>query len=312
MNQLGEYTWLPSIRGNKTLNRSHLLLLIGINALWGFNYIAGKEGTQTFGPLLFITLRFAVVLTLLAIFLRWVPGQMARIFTIGICMGVGHYAFMFYGVYIAGSLSSVAIAAQLTVPFATILAILFLQERIGLPRIFAIVISFAGVVIIGFEPIGPQHSLALLYTALASLAMATATILMRQLKDVAVFNLQAWIALCAASSMSIITWWFEHPTMDFILSLAPSDYWTVIYSAVGATIIGHGMLYYLLQRYTINSVAPFITLSTLFAIIFGVILIDDVLTIKIVIGGLLTLLGVTIVAIRNAKENAPTTIRTPR
>jgi O-acetylserine/cysteine efflux transporter len=287
-------------------------LLISINALWGFNFLAGKEGTQTFGPLLFITLRFAVVLILLAIFLRWVPGQMARVFTIGMCMGVGHYAFMFYGVHIAGSLSSVAIAAQLTVPFATILAILFLKERIGLPRLFAIVISFSGVIIIGFEPIGPAHSLALLYTALASLAMAAATILMRQLKGVAVFNLQAWIALCATSSMSIITWWFESPNWDFILSFALVDYWTIIYSAVGATIIGHGMLYYLLQRYPINTVAPFITLSTLFAIIFGVILIDDVLTVKIVAGGLLTLLGVTVVAIRNAKENVPTSIRTPR
>jgi O-acetylserine/cysteine efflux transporter len=262
---------MPCTRGNKTLNRLHLLLLIGVNALWGFNFIAGKEGTQTFGPLLFISFRFSVVLILLALFLRWVPGQMTRIFTIGICMGIGHYAFMFYGVHIAGSLSSVAIAAQLTVPFATLLAILFLKERIGLPRIFAIVISFGGVIIIGFEPIGPEHSLALLYTALASLSMAAATILMRQLKGVAVFNLQAWIALCATSSMSIITWWFESPTLDFILSFALADYWTVIYSAVGATIIGHGLLYYLLQRYPINNVAPFITLSTLFAIIFGVI-----------------------------------------
>jgi len=75
-----------------------LLLLIGINAQWGVNFIAGKEGTQTFGPLLFITIRFAVVLFLLCVFLRWVPGQMARIAAIGLCMGVGHYAFMFYGV----------------------------------------------------------------------------------------------------------------------------------------------------------------------------------------------------------------------
>jgi O-acetylserine/cysteine efflux transporter len=280
-------------------------LLIGINALWGFNFIAGKEGTQIFGPLLFISLRFALVLILLAFFLRWVPGQMLRIATIGLCMGIGHYAFMFYGVFIAGSLSSVAVAAQLTVPFATLLAIVFLQERIGLPRIFAIAISFAGVVIIGFEPMGPEHLLALFYTGLASLAMATSTILMRQLQDVGVFNLQAWIAFYSVTSMSLVTWWLENPTLEFISSIIWTDYWTVIYSAVGATIVGHGLLYYLLQRYPVNSVAPFIPLSTLFAILFSVILIDDVLTVKIVAGGLLTLLGVTVVAIRNAKDKTP-------
>jgi len=53
---IGKYTCMPSDRGLSTLNRTHLLILIGINALWGFNYLAGKEGTATFGPLLFITL----------------------------------------------------------------------------------------------------------------------------------------------------------------------------------------------------------------------------------------------------------------
>ena len=32
----------------------HLVLLVGVNAIWGFNFIAGKIGTVTFGPWLFI------------------------------------------------------------------------------------------------------------------------------------------------------------------------------------------------------------------------------------------------------------------
>ncbi len=294
------------------MNRLHLLLLIGVNALWGFNYIAGKEGTGTFGPLLFITLRFSVVLILLLVFLRWVPGQMRRILGIGFCMGIGHYAFLFYGIHLAGSLSSVAIAAQLTVPFATLLAIVFLKERIGVTRVLAITASFAGVAIIGFEPFGPEHTVALIFTGVASLAMAIATILMRQLEGVPAFNLQAWIALCSTVSMAIITWFFENPDLSLLQEIPVNQYWTVLYSAIGATIMGHSALYFLLQRYPINSVAPFITLSTLFAIAFGGFFLNDQLTLKISLGGLLTLLGVTVVAIRNAKENVPTSIRTPR
>lgn len=280
--------------------------------MWGFNYLAGKEGTATFGPLLFITLRFALVLLLLSVFIRWVPGQMRRIIAIGLVMGVGHYAFMFYGIFLAGSLSAVAIASLLTVPLATLLAIVFLGERIGVTRALAITASFMGVIIIGFDPVGPEHTTALIYTTIASFAMATATILMRQLEGVAVFNLQAWIALCATLSTAVITWHFEQPNMTFIRSISLYDYWTVAYSGIAATIIGHGLLYYLLQRYPINNVAPFITLSTLFAIAFGVILIDDEVTLKIAIGGILTLLGVTVVAIRNASENTPTGIRAPK
>jgi len=53
----------------------HILLLIACNAVWGFNFIAGKIGTAVFEPLLFSAIRFAFVLVLLAPFIRWVPGH---------------------------------------------------------------------------------------------------------------------------------------------------------------------------------------------------------------------------------------------
>ena len=295
------------------MTRTHLALLVLVNLSWGFNFIAGKEGTTTFGPLLFVTLRFAIVLALLAPFLRRVPGQMRDVVTIGLVLGVGHYAFMFYALYVAGSLSSVAIASQLTVPFSTILAVLFLGERVRLVRALAIGASFAGVAVIGLAPIGgPDHLLALGLTTFASAAMAVAAILMRRLRGVGAFNLQGWIALCATTSMAGLTWLLERPDLGALLDVAPARWWAPLYSAVGATIVGHGLLYHLLQRYPVNEVAPFITLSTLFAIGFGVWLAGDALTARIVGGGALTLVGVTVIAIRNAAREAPSGVRVPR
>ena len=295
------------------MTRPHLALLVLVNVLGGFNFIAGKEGTVAFGPLLFITLRFAIVLVLLAAFIRRVPGQMRDILAIGFVLGVGHYALMFYAIYVAGSLSSVAIASQLTVPFSTLLAIAFLGERIRLVRALAIAASFGGVVIIGLAPIGgATHLLALGLTTLASAAMAVAAILMRRLQGVGVFNLQGCIALCATLAMSVLTLVLERPDWSAIAMVPLATYWTALYSAVGATIVGHGLLYWLLQRYPVNDVAPFITLSTLFAVGFGVWLAGDALTPRIVLGGALTLVGVTVIAVRNAARQAPSGVRVPR
>lgn len=294
------------------MTAAHLALLVLINASWGFNFIAGKIGVELFGPLLFSTIRFAMVLLLLLPFIRIVPGQTRLIITIGLTLGAGHYAIMFYGLHLAGSLSSAAIAAQLVVPFSTIMAILFLKERIALIRAAAIATSFLGVVIIGLAPLGQQHVLALLLVTVASVAMAAATILMRRLQGVGVFNLQAWIALVATSALAVITYWIEAPTMNQIRAINLIDYWTPLYSAIGATIIGHGSLYFLLQRYPVNHVAPFISLSTLFAIGFGVWFLDDQITTRIAVGGLLTLLGVTVIAIRNAQQSTPSGLRTPK
>ena len=234
------------------------------------------------------------------------------VFVIGLCLGAGHYSIMFYALYLGDNISSLAIAAQLTVPFSTILAIVFLHERIGLTRIFAIVISFLGVVVISFEPMGAAHLLALATATVASFAMAVAAILMRRLEGVGVFNLQAWIALVSTIVLTLLSVLIESPGMENFTGLTVVDFWTPVYSAIGATIIGHGSLYYLIQRYEVNSVAPFITLSTLFAIGYSIVLMDDVLSTRIIVGGLLTLLGVTVIALRNARQATPSSLRVPR
>ncbi len=291
---------------------AHLALLIFVNACWGFNFIAGKIGTELFGPLLFSGFRFLVVLVLLIPFLRRVSGQMTQILKIGVVMGVGHYSIMFYAMSIAENISAIAIAAQLAVPISTLLAVVFLQERVGLTRSIAIALSFMGVVLIGFEPISGDHLLSVMLATLGSVAIAVASIWMRQLNAVGVFNLQAWIALIAAPSLLLLAYLIESPDPEHFADIRWQDYWSPVYSAIGATIIGHGSFYYLLQRYPVNQVSPFITLSTLFAILFGVTLMNDVLTPRIVMGGLLTLIGVTIIARRNAKKGTPTAQRVPR
>ena len=107
------------------------------------------------------------------------------------------------------NISAVAVAAQLVVPFSTILAIMFLGERIGITRTVAIALSFLGVVVLAFEPFGPEHTISLGLAVLAALALSVSAILMRSLKDVAVFNLQAWIALVSTIVLSILALIFE-------------------------------------------------------------------------------------------------------
>ena len=276
-------------------------MLIFINACWGFNFIAGKEGTREFGPLLFSAIRFLIVFVLLLPFARWKPGQMKTIFLVGLMLGVVHYPFMFTAMYLADNLSAVAIAAQLVVPFSTIVAVLYLKEKIGITRTIAIALSFIGVMVISFEPVGADHVLSLVLTTVASAAMAAAAIVMRRLNNTGVFNLQFWIAAIASVSLVVLTILFESPSIEKLAAFSLTDYWSPAYSAVGATIIGHGSFYYLLQRYEVNDVAPFITLSSLFAVGFGIVLLGDQMTSRVIAGGMLTLTGVTVIAMRGAR-----------
>jgi O-acetylserine/cysteine efflux transporter len=60
-------------------------------------------------------------------------------------------------------------------------------------------------------------------------------------------------------------------------------------------LIGHGVVYYLLGRYPVSVTAPIMLLTPIIAIVFGVTIWGDVLTLKLVIGAITTISGVAII-----------------
>jgi len=65
-----------------------------------------------------------------------------------------------------------------------------------------------------------------------------------------------------------------------------------------SSLIAHSGYYWLVRRYPVTSVTPLTTLSPVFSVIFGVLLLGEQLTASLLAGGLLTLVGVTIIALR--------------
>ncbi|WP_217909561.1 DMT family transporter [Desulfosediminicola flagellatus] len=274
-----------------------LLLTLLVNFAWGFNFIAGKIGAEKFQPLFFTAIRFLFLLLLMFPWLRPAKGSMFALLQVSFLLGVVHFSMMFMGLHAGGNIASVAITTQLYVPFSAILATLFLRERISFLRILAIVIALSGVMLIGFDPIVFNHLDAILWVTGAAFAMSVATILMRQCPDLGVFRLQAWIALIATPSLLLLSYLFESGHSEILTEIQWLDLWSPLYSAVGASIIGHGTVYYLVGRYQVSVVTPLLLLAPILASVFGVIFLGDELGWKLIVGGLLTMLGILIVTI---------------
>lgn len=274
-----------------------LALALLANIAWAFNFIAGKAGVTHFPPLLFTVLRFSILLLITVPFLRWTPGQMKGVLLVGLVLGVLHFGLIFAGLAASGNITSVAILAQLYVPFSALLAVLFLKETLDWWRRLGIGVAFAGVLVIGFDPIVFAHPDALALIVAAALAMAVATILMRRIAGVGVFNLQAWIALIATPPLLVLSLLLEHGQWESLRSATWLNYSAPLYSAVGASLTGHGILYYLLGRYPVSVTAPLMLLAPVLAVCFGVTLWDDRLTWKLVLGGALTLGGVAVITV---------------
>lgn len=283
-----------------------LLLALLANTAWAFNFIAGKAGVAHFQPFLFTALRFAMLLLALLPFLRWIPGQMRSVLGIALVQGVLHFSLVFAGLEASGDIASVAIASQLYVPFSALLAVIWLGETLNRRRLAGIASACGGVLVIGFDPVVFHHLDALLLITAGAAAMAVATIQMRRLRGVSVFVLQAWIALCATPALTLLSLLFETDQWSALQTASGLEWAAPVYSALGASLIGHGVVYYLLGRYPVSVTTPLMLLTPVLAIVFGVWLWGDSLSWKLLLGGFMTLAGIAVITMPTRHRVAST------
>ena len=276
-----------------------VLLAILISAVWGFNFVASKWAVVDLPPLTANLFRFIIVLIVLLPFLKIVKGKMRQLLTVATLLGVVHFGLLFTGMSLAGGVSSISVASQLNVPFATLLAVIILKETVGWYRIVGITLSFVGVMILGFDPKVFAYWDAVLLIVFGAFIFALSSVMMRQLKEVPAVRIQAWVALAAILGSLTLSAIFETGQIAAIESAGTRAWLAVVYTAVGSSLIGHGGANYLFRKYEISTVTPYFLIMPLFSIASGVIFLDEVISWELIVGGLFTISGVLIVTIRN-------------
>jgi O-acetylserine/cysteine efflux transporter len=279
-----------------------LAFLVLINLIWGFNLIASKVGVGHFPPIFFTALRFSILGLVLLPFLRWHAGGMQRLLVAAALSGGIQYAVLFMGIRATANVGPVAIAGQLGVPFTTLLSILFLGEVVRWRRGLGIALAFAGVLVIAFDPA--------ILAARTGLALVVASALIGSFGVVAVkglgtglkpLELQAWFALSGLPVLWLLTAWLEDGQVEALASAHYLDWGAVLFTALVSSLVAHTGYYWLVRRYPVTSVSPLTTLSPVFGVTFGVLIFHDPLSARVLIGGVLTLVGVTIISLRERR-----------
>lgn len=272
--------------------------LLFINVVWGFAMIAAASSLKHFPPLEFTALRFFLISVILFPLLRWQTGRMRQIFWIAMTGGTFNFALLFLGVSWAGEVSAVSIAGQLGVPFATVLSIVFLGETVRWRRWTGIALAFGGVMIIGFDPKVVSYLDGFLMVVASAFVGSVSSILMRQVKEIPVFEMQALIATISWPVLLLMSLLFETGQVEAMATASLLDWGGIIYVALMSSLVAHAGFYWLIQRHEVSKVTPLTLLSPLFTVVFGVILLGETLTWRIVLGGAVALIGVAIIAMR--------------
>lgn len=280
----------------------HFAFLMLINVAWGFNIVPVKLALNELAPLAAGSVRFFFLLVLCLPALRWVPGRMGQIISIGLVMGALQFSVMNIAFSMATNMSALAIAGQLAVPFGVILAIALLGERIRWIRALGIVMAFSGVAYLSFDPHMFDERLPLGLACLASFSGALGTVMVRQLRGVSPLNLQAWIAIISIPPMAVLSVVYEPGVLANLQDVPMRVYGYLLFAAGFSSVVGHAGLAWLLQRYPVTVITPFTLLSPLVGVASSVWLLGSVLTSQMIIGALIAMVGVGIIIWRGAKK----------
>ena len=284
----------------------HFFLLLLICLAWGGNFLTSALALRELPPFLFTALRLTLVALCLFPFLRRPgPGQWPRLLAVALLNGALHFGLSFWALSLAGNLASPAILMQSYIPMATLLAVLFLGERIGWKTTTGIAVSFAGVLVLGFDPVVLQAPLALWLMLAAAALIAIGTVLMRGLTGFSALSQQGWSAVIGILPLIALSAAFETGQADAIRNASWVAWFGVVYSALLASVLGHGLYFWLIQRHPVSKVMPYLLLAPVFAIVLGVLFHGDTLGPRLLLGGAMVLGGVLVIGLRAQAKASP-------
>jgi O-acetylserine/cysteine efflux transporter len=278
------------------------LMGVTVAVTWGMGLTFAKAGMSQFPPIMLIALRFSVTALALVWFVRPPVGMMGRIFLISFVIATVQYSLTYTGLD-GLDVSLAAIIIQMEVPFATLMAVIFLGDRMGWWRIAGMAVAFAGVVLIAGQP-GVQNDVAPFFLVLAGTATwAYGNILVKKLgNSLGGFQLIAWVAVFTAPQLFATSFLLEDGHMEALANADIVGWGTVLYLGLVMTAFGYGLWFRLIARHPVSHVMPFLLLLPVTASAGAILLLGDVPTASTLGGAAFVLAGFGLILYRQMRK----------
>jgi O-acetylserine/cysteine efflux transporter len=269
-----------------------------VATVWGGNFVAAKYGLEHFPPFFLTFLRFTLVAALLLPFVPR-PGrrQMVAIAKIS-CLNTLHFSLPYLGMALGLSIASTAIVTQLGTPFSCLLGALFLHDKLGKWRIIGMALAFAGMMVVFGAPEIAGHMAGFFCALGAAFFWGSANVMLKFIKDAGMLQIMAWMSIFSVPQLLAISLIFEPGAWVTLTGVPLRAALAVAYSVVFSTLVGHGLWFYLLRKHPVSQVTPWSLLTPILGAAFGQIFFDEMLSTEVLIGGIITIMGVGIIVVR--------------
>ena len=273
------------------------LSAISVAIIWGMGFVIAKAAMEHFSPILLMALRFTLTALCMIWFFRPDPKLFNKLFWIAFVSAAIQYSLTFTGVSGIDA-STAALLIQLEVPFAILLAAVVLGDKLTIRQGVGVSLAFCGAILIVGEPKLANNMRYVLMVIGGGFAWSLGQIMIKIMGVSGGFSLISSVAVFAAPQLFIASYLLEDNQIDQIITASPAAWAAVVYLGLVMTALGYAMWYRLLGLYDVNMVMPFLLLLPVASVVGGYLFLDEILTTKIAIGGLLALAGVAIITLR--------------
>jgi len=275
----------------------HILMAVFVAVIWGMGFIAAKFAMSHFSPILLMALRFSLTVMCLIWFFRPPLSLFRDLFWIALVSAAIQYSLTFYGVKGIDA-STAALLVQLEVPFGLLLAWALLGDRLTVKQFIGMAISFSGAILIVGAPKLEGNLIYAFMVIGGAFTWAVGQIMIKKVGELNGFMLISGVAIFATPQLFLASAIFETGQIAQIQTASLEVWAAVVYLGVIMTAIAYATWYHLLGLYTVNKVMPFLLLLPVTAVAGGILLLGEILTVKIAIGGALAIIGVAIITVQ--------------
>ena len=264
--------------------------------IWGFNFVVMKVANNFFSPELFVTYRFlsgAIVLLVVAFFVK-LPKPPRKYWLWIILSGALQIAYGSAALQICFNYLHAGLVAVLnyTMPiWVTILARIFLNEKLSAQKIFGVAISICGVFLLMADDLGGNF-FAIMLGLSAALSWAVANIIMKiKFKDFNLISLTTWQMTAGAILLTIYSAIFVDTSANWTLTAIAC----VVYNGVLASALAFFLWMYILSKMEASKASVSILAVPVVGVIGGMIFLNEPLTFVMAIGMVMVFSGIILV-----------------
>ncbi len=271
----------------------HTLLALLVVVIWGLNFVVIDAGLADVPPLVFVAIRFLIVIVPAIFFIRPPAIGWRNILAIGAFLSLGQFALLYLALALGMPAGLASLLLQTQVVLSVIVSAIVLRERPTRRQLVGIIVGMAGltVVVVGHSAAAPW--LPLVITMLAALAWAIGNVLSRRAKAASGLSLVVWSGLVVPIPSLALALLVDTPSVviDSIVNISLVAILSTVYTAVAASLIGYGIWNSLLARYPTSSVVPFTLLIPIIGILAAWVVQGEEPTASELIGGAIMLAG---------------------